>query len=176
VGDGNPHDGFGPIPNDSEGTICPAAAHIRKVNPRDHDTDQGGSNVTLTKRILRRGIPYGRPLASGATADDENDRGLLFVSYQRSIGQQFEFLSKQWMNSAFNPQSGSDVGGFDLLVGQNASSPTRSRQCKLPIGSGGAAEVVPSSNVAFQQYVNPTGAAYFFAPSITALRDVLTEP
>ena len=43
---------------DLDGARCPLAAHIRKVNPRDLATDQGGANDTLTRLFVRRGIPF----------------------------------------------------------------------------------------------------------------------
>jgi Dyp-type peroxidase family len=169
---GDPGDGFGTIPVDPTGQVCPLAAHIRKVNPRDIDSDLGSSNRTLTKRILRRGIPFGRPLPDGALEDDGQERGLLFLSYQRSIILQFEFLCTDWMNSSLNPRSGLSAGGFDLLVGQNPSSPDRSRSCFLDSGNGSAVSI-PTDGMSLAQFVNPTGGGYFFTPSVSALRDVL---
>jgi Dyp-type peroxidase family len=73
---------------DPEGKVCPFTAHIRMVNPRDGDQ---------THRLLRRGIPYGEPSWSSPTSpySDKVDRGLLFLSYQTSIVNQFEFLQKK---------------------------------------------------------------------------------
>jgi deferrochelatase/peroxidase EfeB len=47
-----PHvpDTFPQAPADLEGLICPHAAHIRKVNPRDLATDVGGASETLARR------------------------------------------------------------------------------------------------------------------------------
>ena len=45
------------------GRVCPHFAHIRKVNPRDAATDLGKPHDTLIRAILRRGIPFGRPVA-----------------------------------------------------------------------------------------------------------------
>ena len=45
-------------PADVPGYLCPRFAHVRKVNPRDLPTDQGGAfDQTLTFQVLRRGIP-----------------------------------------------------------------------------------------------------------------------
>ena len=45
------------------GAVCPHFAHIRKVNPRDSATDLGKPHDTLLRMILRRGIPFGPPIA-----------------------------------------------------------------------------------------------------------------
>ena len=45
------------------GHICPHAAHIRKVNPRDSATDFGAPADTVMRLMLRRGIPFGAPIA-----------------------------------------------------------------------------------------------------------------
>jgi deferrochelatase/peroxidase EfeB len=165
----DPNDGFTPGNADAAGVICPAAAHIRKVNPRDLPTDQGIAPRTLLRRILRRGIPYGRPLPLGSTEDPDNaDRGLLFLSYQSSIREQFEFTVRSWANDPAKPaQNGPPEGfGFDLILGQNPRS-DRSRflllgPSRLPVNTGTA------------EWVRSTGGGYFFAPSRHALQNVLT--
>jgi Dyp-type peroxidase family len=167
------HDEFPPAIADPLGTICPQAAHIRKVNPRDVPTDQGPPNTTLTQRILRRGIPYGPPLSIGATDDSsKEDRGLLFLCYQASIRDQFEFLMGTWMNdrskpSPFSPPGGS---GFDMVVGQNPDeSQNRDRFCLV----GSSKARISTAGHAARQWVIPTGGGYFFTPSRSAIRDVL---
>lgn len=155
-------------PGDMEGAVCPFAAHIRKVNPRDTDTEEG-SELTLTRLILRRGIPFGTPLEEGARPEDDplrGDRGLLFVSYQTSILEQFRFLQHRWANDASFPSGG---GGPDPVIGQGTDDAGRRvRYVDLPAGDGTSATIeVP------RDFVVATGGGYFFAPSIGALRYVL---
>jgi Dyp-type peroxidase family len=147
---------------DAEGFVCPHAAHIRKVNPRDQDSDKGNQFDTLTRRILRRGIPYGPPLTN-PLIDDGVDRGLHFLCYQTSIGEQFELLQTDWANNFNNPKS----GGIDLIIGQTPGQP---RHFELDTPSGGS-----TTFPAPQQFVVATGGGYFFAPSISALRDVIAK-
>ena len=70
---------------------CPFGAHIRKVNPR---ADLGAAAVR-PHLMMRAGIPYG-PEFSVAPGEE---RGLLFVSYQASIANQFEFVQQSWANN-----------------------------------------------------------------------------
>jgi Dyp-type peroxidase family len=157
------------VPGDGEARSCPFSGHIRKVNPRDEDTELGGSSRTLQKRILRRGIPYGPPIKD-RMRDDGVDRGLIFVSYQTSIEDQFEFLCHDWTNSSKDPNSfGNAPGqaaGQDVLIGQNATG-DRSRSTTLRFGDRLVNLAVP------REWVTATGGGYFFSPSISALRDVL---
>ena len=164
-----PHipDNFAQASADLDGLTCPHAAHIRKVNPRDLGTDTGGAHDTLTRRILRRGIPYGDPLPATAgpkSPQSKEDRGLLFLCYQTSIEGQFEFLTNHWVNTVAAPEE----GGFDIIIGQNGSGAGRERTVDLP------AQGKPSQTLTFQpEWVIPTGGGYFFAPSIDALAEVL---
>ena len=147
---------------DPLGLICPHAAHVRKVNPRDQDSDLGDPFDTLTRRILRRGIPFGPPIHDPAEGDGV-DRGLHFLCYQTSIEQQFEILQQDWANSPSKPT----VGGHDVVIGQTAD---RRRTVEL-LEDGGASEKQITTPT---QWVIPTGGGYFFAPSISALRSVLS--
>jgi hypothetical protein len=145
---------------DPLGEICPASAHIRKVNPRGGYTEQGGLEDTLTRRILRRGIPYGPKLDDPLAADEQErnvDRGLHFLCYQTSIVDQFEFLTRMWINSPSAPRG----GGMDLLVGQRPGQP---RTCYLRLGSTG-----PIVLETTERFVIPTGGEYLFVPSIYGL-------
>jgi Dyp-type peroxidase family len=148
---------FPPALESSNGPICPFAAHIVKVNPRDHDTDFGPPFDTLTRRILRRGIPFGPRLAKPDKGDDRVERGLHFLCYQASIEDQFEFLQQRWANATDGPKA----GGHDLIIGQ---TPDGQRSIELP----------PTVTAPIQ-WVTPTGGAYCFAPSISAIRDVLVR-
>ncbi|XVV08697.1 Dyp-type peroxidase [Actinoplanes sp. CA-131856] len=132
---------------DPDGLRCPLAAHIRKVNPRDQETDKGPPSATLTFAILRRGIPY----------DDGAERGLLFLCYQTAIAEQFELLAQRWANNPERPRQGMD-NGVDLLIGR--VRPGAERRARLPAG-----EVSTLTD-----YVRPRGGAYLFTPSLSALR------
>jgi Dyp-type peroxidase family len=163
------------LPADSQGVICPIAGHVRKVNPRDGDTNIGFASATLTVRILRRGIPYGRPFDPKVPESPPVDRGLLFLSYQASIAQQFEFLSTNWMNNALlprNPSGHTEGLGFDMLVGQQFFG--RGRSAYLRFAPDGTQDVsVTNQNSLVKDWVIPTGGGYFFAPSISTIANVL---
>ncbi|MGZ8634725.1 MAG: Dyp-type peroxidase, partial [Solirubrobacteraceae bacterium] len=81
---------------DPRGLRCPLGAHIRRSNPRDALGFDG--LLSFRHRIIRRGMPYGPPLASEAGADDHVDRGLIFVCFNASISRQFEGIQAQWLN------------------------------------------------------------------------------
>jgi hypothetical protein len=97
----------------------------------------------------------------------------LFVSYQASIREQFEFLCANWMNdlskpSLFAPPTGS---GYDITTGQNpAPTVNRARFCLI----GASSQRISTDDDEIREWVIPTGGGYFFAPSRSALTDVLT--
>jgi deferrochelatase/peroxidase EfeB len=71
--------------------LCPYAAHTRKTNPRADLSQAGG---TTSRRILRRGIPFGPELTNDEKykKKTECDRGLLFKCYQSNIDAGFQFI------------------------------------------------------------------------------------
>lgn len=70
-------DGRPDFERDPDGAVTPLDAHIRLANP--------GTPETADQRILRRGADYAR----GFDPEGRLDQGLLFLSYQRSIRDQF---------------------------------------------------------------------------------------
>jgi Dyp-type peroxidase family len=154
---------------DPSGDRCPTFAHIRKVNPRDLETDQGVSRNTLRAQMLRRGITFGPPFPTDADARaaDRGDRGLLFLAYQTSISGQFEFLTRKWMNRPDGPDVGlPHPAGHDLLIGQERGA---KRTATLTAPGRDSVPIEIGSD-----WVIPTGGGYFFSPSVTALRQMAT--
>jgi hypothetical protein len=118
------------------------------------------------------GIPFGAPLADryAETKDDpqKGNRGLLFLSIQSSIEDQFEFLCTRWMGDPSRPKM---PGGHDLLVGQNnAPGENRVRRCVI-FGSG----LQQASVATGAQWIVPTGGGYFFVPALSALVQILSQ-
>ena len=171
-------DSFTLSTRDPSGATCPLSAHVRKVNPRDIITDQGNSQDVLTRLILRRGIPFGPPYsgelgaAPGAaplsTGEISPQRGLVFVSYQTSIENQFAFLQKNWAN---DPRFPNAAGGADPIIGQGSEEQQRHRFFDVPpIGKP------PATLELAKEWVIPTGGGFFFSPSISAISNVLGRP
>lgn len=155
---------------DPVGITCPWAAHIRKVNVRDSGSDVGGRTASYSKRLLRTGIPFGRSLPNPFAAPQEDpekgNRGLLFLSIQASIDNQFEFLVSRWMGDPTRPKT---PAGHDILIGQNADPDGyRERSCVI-FGNGLQQNLVSTR----AEWVIPTGGGYFFLPSVSALHQVI---
>jgi Dyp-type peroxidase family len=154
---------------------CPYAAHIRKAYPRDDAP--GGEAEAQRHRIMRAGITFGPEVAPGETTTSQS-RGLMFVCYQTSIERQFEYLQRHYANDPdfvtgkVRPGSGAPVTpGFDPIIGQAAGNGPRQMDepfPNYPAGNRRTTLEMPS------QFVALTAAAYFFMPSISALRTVLT--
>jgi Dyp-type peroxidase family len=169
---------------DTQGERLPFTGHIRKAYPRD---DVSATVATLnesstqTHRILRRGIPFGpiSPSTPEAPVQDDVERGLHFIAYQTSIVNQFEFITRLWVNNPNfkEPFRAGDVtaGGHDPIIGQN-NKPGEGRQREFTIAFTDAGGVRQRQRVTTQtDWVIPTGGGYFFAPSIAALGDPLSR-
>jgi Dyp-type peroxidase family len=171
-GDDKRNNDFG-FADDPQQRKCPYAAHIRKMYRRD---DAGAEAEAQRHRIIRAGIPFGPEVEPGEMTT-RHSRGLMFVCYQTSIERQFEFIQRNYAN---NPEFPPDerllgeapvVPGFDPIIGQAPGNGARRMDepyPNYPAGDRRTTLEIPN------QFVNLTAAAYFFMPSITALRTVLT--
>ncbi len=142
---------------------CPFDAHIRRVYPRSDI--EGGPGNSEARRILRAGIAYDQ------SADGKVDEGLLFVCYQSSIIEKFEFIQTKWANAddiPFDPPYPAEFSknkpakpGIDLIIGQG------------PLPRGADWTVDPEDKrilTDVPKFVTATGGGYFFSPSISGLR------
>jgi Dyp-type peroxidase family len=155
---------------DPHGLRCPIGAHIRRSNPRDALDPVPGSDRSIEvgkrHRLLRRGRTYGPPLTPSLDAasllaadDDGRERGLHFLCFNAHLGRQFEFIQHTWVN---NPKFDGLYADDDPLIGArgNGESGTFTIQ----------AEPVRRRVTALPRFVQVRGGAYFFVPSMSALR------
>jgi Dyp-type peroxidase family len=154
---------------------CPYAAHIRKANPRD---DLPGRRAEmLTHRIMRAAIPFGPEIMPGETRT-VHSRGLMFVCYQTSIPRQFEYIQSlhaddPWfVGGKVRPDGGAPVTpGFDPIIGQAPNGGPRTMDEPVPNFPHGNRRTTLDMP---EEFVVLTAAGYFFVPSLTALRTVLS--
>ncbi len=180
---------------DPGGVACPFGAHIRRANPRN--TDYPGKETGLPKliaslglgrkdfrhdlissvrfhRILRRGREYGGGLSPSdalqpAPADDP-ERGLHFIALNANICRQFEFLQNAWMMSTkFDAMTGESdplLGNREAIAGCPATADFTMPQ------HGGVRRRVSG----LPKFITVRGGAYFFLPSLRALRYFADAP
>jgi deferrochelatase/peroxidase EfeB len=179
---------------DTEGTQCPFGAHIRRANPRNADLPtplapffkrqlvrfglapkghgvaalRGDAKAsTRFHRILRRGREYGtRVPMEQAIADSSGSgpHGIHFICLAANLVRQFEFLQSSWLMSskfdAMTDESDPLLGNRQPVAGCcPANAFSRPRQGDLPDRIEG-----------LPQFITVKGGAYFFLPSLPALR------
>lgn len=135
--------------------VCPLGAHIRKVNPR---TD---ADSVKTARMIRNGIPYGTEFPD----EPDEKRGLLFVCYQSSLENSFQFVQRAWSNTETFPTSRT---GHDPLIGQAKNEGL----LHTNLHDVNEEDLDPGLGP-FPKTVTMRGGEYFFVPSISALKDTL---
>jgi Dyp-type peroxidase family len=174
---------------DPTGRRCPFGAHVRRANPRNSDypghptglaqliatlglgpkdfRDDLMSSVRF-HRILRRGREYGPGLspseALASAPPNDPERGLRFICLNANISRQFEFLQNAWlMNTKFSALTGES----DPLLGNRQPIPgcpaTDDFMRQEDDGLRRRISGLP-------QFVTVRGGAYFFLPSLRALR------
>jgi Dyp-type peroxidase family len=187
---------------DASGNLPPLILNGQPVENEEGEEIITNENDTQTHRLLRRGIPWGE--ASNSTpanpSSDARDnrpnspalnkgRGLLFLAYQTSIVDQFEFVIQKWVNNPdFKEPKGpaatdpptiinaqNQGGGHDPIIGQNnKAGEKRVREFTITFqdntGARKATRVSTKDTTGNgRDWVIPTGGEYFFAPSIEAL-------
>jgi deferrochelatase/peroxidase EfeB len=177
--------------SDAEGLRCPFGAHIRRANPRTNDLP-GASNTLFSKlehmlgfgekasfgndviastrfhRLLRRGREYGPglPVEEALQPAPPNDieRGIHFISLGANISRQFEFVQGAWLMSS---KFGGLTGESDPLLGNREPIPgcpiTNTFSLSRENGMDCRLSGIP-------QFITVRGGAYFFLPSLSALR------
>jgi deferrochelatase/peroxidase EfeB len=175
--------------SDPDGVHCPLGAHIRRVNPRNADLPAGSTGLigrllhtlgfgnsgfrddvmasTRFHRLLRRGREYGPMLTrqqavSGPT--DTAEHGIHFICIVANILRQFEFVQNAWvMGTKFDAMTEES----DPLLGNRKPIPgcphTDTFSVPQEAGLRDRIRDVP-------QFITVRGGAYFFLPSIRALR------
>lgn len=153
--------------HDTEGARCPFHAHIRKTNPRYDTMRLFGAPQTLerSRRIVRRGISYGP--VDLKPEEEWTDTGLLFISLQSNIEQQFIFMQNTWCN---NDHFVKGETGIDPLIGQAVEGvPQVSQEWSSQWGVSAEKKAFHFSDV-----VKTKGGEYFFVPSLSFLRSLAT--
>jgi Dyp-type peroxidase family len=175
--------------DDPSGARCPFGSHVRRVNPRNADLPGHPTGVKklfamlglsrrvfrddLTSsvrfhRIVRRGREYGPALSQTeallpAPPDDQR-RGLHFICLNANISRQFEFLQNAWvMSTKFSGLTGAS----DPLLGNRAPI----NGCPATDGFVLEGDGTPGRRVGgLPQFITVRGGAYFFLPSVRAIR------
>jgi Dyp-type peroxidase family len=159
-----PKPGGGPVANDftfdgDDGSKCPFSGHVRKTNPRSF-----GREVLMA----RRGQTYGERADEPWDDSPPENRpsgevGLLFMAFNSSLLDQFEFTQQSWAN---NPNFEVEATGHDPVIGQGE----RDIKVTFPKAWGKPEMSGPQAQVA--QTVTMKGGEYFFAPSLAYLRNL----
>jgi deferrochelatase/peroxidase EfeB len=175
---------------DPIGVRCPLGAHARRANPRNADFPNpvkgpishlvqtlgfGRKGLrddlmspTRFHRLLRRGREYGPGLSESKALQppgpDEGENGLHFICINANIARQFEFVQGAWlMSTKFNGMSEES----DAMMGDRepvAGCPSPD-QFSIPRETG-----LRERCNGLPQFITVRGGAYFFLPSLRALR------
>jgi hypothetical protein len=91
----------------------------------------------------------------------------MFVSYQTSIVDQFEYIVTNFINQPeFAPDQGKT--GLDALVGQSKDGKNSIKGLALNFPTGKLGK--PAGSTEVDTFVYPTGGGYFFVPSISTFK------
>ena len=174
--------------SDGNGIRCPFGAHVRRANPRNADLPASDGLVgrflhmlgfgnakyrddviasARFHRMLRRGREYGTritPEQAVADRSDTGEHGIHFICIVANILRQFEFVQNAWVMGtkfdALTEESDPLLGNREAIAGCRFTN-----SFLLPQESGASVHIAD-----VPQFVTVRGGAYFFLPSLSALR------
>lgn len=158
--------------DDNEGVRCPFGSHTRRANPRSSMTfgnkDAFGattpSALSNRRRVLRRGLPYGK---SDSNSKDDGDHGIVIMILNASISRQFEFVQQQWFNYGNDFKASNDQ---DPLLGNHGRNHDGRAKGRMVIEGDRASNTPPFFCSDMPTVVEVRGGDYYFIPSMTSLR------
>jgi deferrochelatase/peroxidase EfeB len=129
-------------------------------------------------RVVRRGREYGEKVDRNKAIDpatQDPKAGIHFICLNANIARQFEFIQSAWIASA---KFAALTGEQDPLLGNREPFPTNPfaapPQCTDGFSRPGAPPDCRRST-GLPQFVTVRGGAYFFLPSLTALRWIASD-
>ena len=135
---------------DPHGYAAPLGSHIRRMNPRDTAPNMN------RRRMIRRGGTYGPALPEGAP-DDGVERGIASFVGCASLIRQFEFAQNVWINDKNFHELGNER---DPIIGNQDGT----LEFKIP------KRPIRKKITGLPSFTTVRGGAYFFLPSLKALR------
>jgi len=159
---------FGYREGDQPTARCPFGAHVRRANPRDGLGEDPRDSLTQVRahRLIRRGRLYGPPLEQ-REANDEKERGLLFMALCANLRRQFEFVQESWLN---DPKLFGLTHERDPLVGYGPLLESADGRETFSVQAGAVRR-----RCQLERFVTVRGGAYLFMPGVRGL-SYLAEP
>ncbi|MGH2913801.1 MAG: Dyp-type peroxidase [Solirubrobacteraceae bacterium] len=142
--------------DDIDGVRCPVGSHVRRLNPRSSPS----MGVRGTRRLLRRGMPYGAPYDPRHPADGI-ERGLIGLFVCGDLELQYEFVLRVWANQ--------DLGAPGLrgtrepMIG---AQPTTGGLFRVPV----ARRTEPLLLTGLPTLTRTRGSVYCLMPGLGAIR------
>lgn len=145
---------------DPQGHRCPLGSHVRRSNPRDSLGEDRETQIRIGKRhrIIRVGRSYQKQDKKGGKVE----KGLLFMCLNADIERQYEFIQQTWVSST----------SFQGLVAEkDPTIGSRDSAGRFTIPSWEKVTVLQG----IPQFVTTRGGGYFFMPSWSALRFLISR-
>lgn len=142
-----------------QGHRCPLGAHVRRSNPRDSLGEDHETQIQIGKRhrIIRVGRSYEKQDKKG----DAVEKGLLFMCLNADIERQYEFIQQTWVSSS----------SFQGLVAERDPIIGKHHGGSFTIPSWEKVTVLKG----IPKFITTRGGGYFFMPSRSALRYLISR-
>ncbi len=145
------------VADDHAGLVCPVGAHARRMNPRNARV----VGLPHSRRILRRGLPYGPAWQPGV--NDAAARGLAGLFLCGDLERQFEFMQQSWANG--DHATPGLRGTQDPIIGAQELGPKPGlggHRIPMPAGQDVVLEV--------PRLVTTRGSLYLLVPGLGGIR------